>query len=137
MRAISEYQNNICKCIKLSNEKENALCDFNMTLLWFSCPGQTVKIIIMINFIYIQKRQNSIINSHVYITNFANYQLMENLVYSYLFSCIPYYSILLYHIIPFINILVCIFKDNHNIIISLEISNNLLISDISSGFILN
>lgn len=137
MKIISEYQNNICKCIRLSNEKENALCDFNMSLLQFSYPGQTVKIIVMISFIHIQKRQNSVIDSHVYIISFTNYQLKENLVFSYPFSYIPYYSILLYHIIPIINVLVCIFKNNHNIIIRLKISNNLLISDISSASILS
>lgn len=31
MRAIPEYQANICKCLRISNGKENVLCDFNLT----------------------------------------------------------------------------------------------------------
>lgn len=44
IRAISEYQNNICKCLRLSNEKENVPCDFNLPatldfLSWVDCQN--------------------------------------------------------------------------------------------------
>lgn len=65
----------------------------------------------------------SIMDSHAYIPNLTNYQLIDNLVYSYPLSCYP---ILFYTMKPYYSIhkyLACIFKDRHNIIIMLKISN--------------
>ena len=71
MRTISEYQSNTCKWLRISDEKENVLCDFNLTatlIFQFWIDSQ--------NYFYgkfhTYTKKCSIMDSHVHITSFPN-----------------------------------------------------------------